>query len=158
MANLLHIQYASIRESRQIVLQFLQEQIKDQLNTPLKPFNGKSIAYLYLHIANTYFAWAGNFALGDATAYYDQDATVSQIQLQNIFENVDELMFRFSDRFANQPEAIVKGFKWPEKYIETNAFGIFTHVISHEFHHKGQAMTMARLLGHIPPDTDIMRF
>jgi len=118
----------------------------------------RALLIYILHIANTYIAWAGNFALGDATAYYDQDAIVNHLQLQKIFENVDELMFRFSDYFSNQPEATVKGFKWPEKYIETNAFGIFTHVISHEFHHKGQAMTMARLLGHIPPDTDIMRF
>ncbi|TKC09723.1 DinB family protein [Pedobacter frigoris] len=42
--------------------------------------------------------------------------------------------------------------------METDAYGIFTDVITHEFHHKGQAMTMARLLGHIPPDTDVMRF
>lgn len=51
-----------------------------------------------------------------------------------------------------------KGYKWPEKYIETNAYGIFTHVITHEFHHKGHAMTMARLLGYTPVDTDVMRF
>jgi uncharacterized damage-inducible protein DinB len=96
--------------------------------------------------------------LGDATEYYDQEAPTGNFQLQQIFENIDELMFRYSEYFSNQPEATVKGFKWPEKYIEPNAFGIFTHVISHEFRHKGQAMTMARLLGNIPPDTDIMRF
>lgn len=158
MANLLLVQYSLIIESRQVVFQFLQERAKDQLNTPLETFNGKTIGYLYLHIANTYIAWAANFALGDDIKYFDQEEKVSLIQLRSIFESIDEMMYRFSNSFVGRPETPVKGFKWPEKYIETNAFGIFTHVISHEFHHKGQAMTMARLLGHIPPDTDIMRF
>jgi uncharacterized damage-inducible protein DinB len=79
-------------------------------------------------------------------------------QLQNLFAQVDEIMDRFIAHFSANPSQAVKGYKWPEKYIETDAYGIFTHVITHEFHHKGQAMTMARLLGHIPPDTDVMRF
>ncbi|WP_372850566.1 DinB family protein [Pedobacter sp.] len=30
--------------------------------------------------------------------------------------------------------------------------------MTYEFHHKGQVMTMARLLGNTSPDTDVMRF
>jgi uncharacterized damage-inducible protein DinB len=158
MANLLYTQYGLIRESRAVVFRFLQEQIKDRINTPIDTFNGKTIAYLYLHIANTYIAWAGNFTLGGSSKYYDQEEPTSLAHIEAIFTQVDEMMLRFSDQFAEQPLTSGKGYKWPEKYIETDAFGIFTHVISHEFHHKGQAMTMARLLGQAPPDTDIMRF
>lgn len=113
---------------------------------------------MYLHIANTYIAWAGNFALRELTAYYDQDKPVSLWELRDVYEGVDVIMQRFTDHFSQQPTKPVKGYKWPEKYIETDALGIFTHVLTHEFHHKGQAMTMARLLGQTPPDTDIMRF
>jgi uncharacterized damage-inducible protein DinB len=67
-------------------------------------------------------------------------------------------MNRFITHFLADPLQPVKGYKWPEKYIETDAYGIFTYVITHEFRHKGQAMTMALMLGHIPMDTDVMRF
>jgi len=33
-----------------------------------------------------------------------------------------------------------------------------THVMTHEFHHKGQIMTMGRMLGYTPPDADVIRF
>lgn len=113
---------------------------------------------MYVHIANTYMAWADNFALNGSSVYNDQDDPMNITQLQSLFVQVDEIMDRFITHFAAHPTQAVKGYKWPEKYIETDAYGIFTHVITHEFHHKGQAMTMARLLGHLPPDTDIMRF
>lgn len=113
---------------------------------------------MYVHIANTYIAWAGNFALKDSSPYLDQDKPLNIIQLQNLFTQVDEIMHRFITHFATDPIQAVKGYKWPEKYIATDAYSIFTHIITHEFHHKGQAMTMARLLGHTPPDTDVMRF
>lgn len=158
MPNLLHTQYALIKESRQVVFQFLEVQVMGDISRPLSAFNEKTISYMFIHIANTYIAWTGNFALESAEAYYDQDDPVNLDQLRNIFAQVDGIMRRFMDHFAENPIQPVKGYKWPEKYIETDAYGIFTHVITHEFHHKGQAMTMARLLGHIPPDTDVMRF
>lgn len=34
---------------------------------------------------------------------------------------------------------------------------ILLHVITHAFHHKGQAAILLRLLGHPPPDTDLQR-
>ena len=158
MSNLLYTQYALVRDTRQVVFQFLKTQVAGDISKPVSAFNDKTISYMFVHIANTYIAWAGNFAMKGADAYFDQDEPLDLTQLQNLFAQVDEIMARFTDHFGGNPTKFVKGYKWPEKYIETDAYGIFTHVITHEFHHKGQAMTMARLLGHIPPDTDVMRF
>jgi uncharacterized damage-inducible protein DinB len=157
-SDLLYSQYALVRQSRQIVFKFLQANVIGDISEPVSAFNGKTISYMYVHIANTYISWAGNFALNGSFAYKNQDEPFNLIQLQILFEQVDEIMERFLGHFASNPVIQVKGYKWPEKYIETDAFSIFTHLITHEFHHKGQAMTMARLLGHIPPDTDVMRF
>ena len=33
----------------------------------------------------------------------------------------------------------------------------FTHVITHECHHKGQILSLGRSLGYIPVDTDVLR-
>ena len=35
---------------------------------------------------------------------------------------------------------------------------LFTHVITHEFHHKGQLLTLSRILGYVPPDEDIIHW
>lgn len=157
-SDLLQAQYAMVKQSRAVVFQFLETDLSADIAKPVKTFNDKTISYLYVHIANTYIAWAENFALNGSQPYYDQDEPRTLAQLQNLFVRVDKTMDRFADHFATDPTRVVKGQKWPGKYIETDAYGIFTHVITHEFHHKGQAMTMARLLGHIPPDTDVMRF
>lgn len=113
---------------------------------------------MLVHVANTYIAWAGNFALSIQKPYYEENDFGTLEQLQAMFEEVNQVMEQFISRFAEDPTSAVKGYKWADKYIETDGYGIFTHVITHEFHHKGQMMTMSRLLGHVPPDTDVMRF
>ncbi len=30
------------------------------------------------------------------------------------------------------------------------------HMLTHEYHHKGQIVTIARMLGYEPPDTDLL--
>ncbi|MCB0624495.1 MAG: hypothetical protein KDC43_11415, partial [Saprospiraceae bacterium] len=40
---------------------------------------------------------------------------------------------------------------------EAEAFRLFTHVVTHEFHHKGQILSLTRHLGFVPVDTDVMR-
>lgn len=158
MSDLLYMQYALVKASRQVVFQFMDMQVIGDISRPVPAFNDKTISYMYVHIANTYIAWAGNFALKDSQTYYDQDKPLSLAQLKSLFTQVDEVMRRFMDHFEAQSSQVVEGFKWPEKYIKTDAYSIFTHVITHEFHHKGQAMSMVRFLGHVPIDTDVMRF
>ncbi|MEP6627343.1 MAG: DinB family protein [Ginsengibacter sp.] len=41
--------------------------------------------------------------------------------------------------------------------ITTKSLSLFFHVITHEFHHKGQIATMCCIMGYPPPDTDIIR-
>lgn len=157
-SGLLYTQYTLVQQSRQVVFQFLKEDLMDDLAKPLPIFMDKTISYMYVHIANTYIAWAGNFAMNGSSTYYDQDQPLNIAQIEKLFAQVDEIMAGFIAHFSATQTQDVKGHKWPGKYIETDAYSIFTHVITHEFHHKGQAMTMARLLGHTPPDTDVMRF
>lgn len=158
MQNLLKLQYLLVKETREVLFNYLENEVGIDLNKSLETFKHKNIAYMMVHIANTYIAWAGNFALKTNIPYYDEKNVSDVAGLREIFQDADTIMKTFSDEFLKDPIAPVKGYKWPGKYIETNAFSIFTHVLTHEFHHKGQVMTMSRLLGHIPPDTDILRF
>ncbi|MBB6674699.1 hypothetical protein H7C19_28865 [Cohnella nanjingensis] len=33
---------------------------------------------------------------------------------------------------------------------------LLLHTVTHEYHHKGQVVTMARQMGYIPPNTDVL--
>jgi len=158
MQNLLKLQYLLVKEAREVVFDYLENQVREDISTNISAFNNKSIAYLMVHIANTYIAWAGNFAMKTNLPYYTEKDDTDVADLREIFLDVDAIMNTFSDEFVKEPMTPVKGYKWPDKYIETDAFSIFTHILTHEFHHKGQIMTMSRLLGYTPPDTDILRF
>lgn len=158
MKNLLEQQYQLVKGTREVVFQYLEQVVKHDILTAVDVFNHKSISYLMVHVANTYISWAGNFSLSMEKAYYVDNEQVTIAQLKSIFKEVDAVMAQFISSFADDPLRPVKGYKWADKYIETDAYSIFTHVLTHEFHHKGQMMSMSRLLGHLPPDTDVMRF
>lgn len=158
MQNLLAYQYNLVKESRDVVLQFLETEVKDDFLKDIALFNDKSIRSMMVHVANTYIAWIENFIMqGNRSLFSDEEIT-NVDQLREIFRNVDATMAIFCSNNGLDPIQAVKGYKWVDKYIETDLYSVFSHVITHEFHHKGQSMTMSRMLGHLPPDTDILRF
>ncbi|MCU5378655.1 hypothetical protein OCA08_16075 [Bacillus cereus] len=46
-------------------------------------------------------------------------------------------------------------FKQKKEPWSTTPLWLLTHTETHEFHHKGQIVSMARHLGYNPPDTDL---
>jgi uncharacterized damage-inducible protein DinB len=42
--------------------------------------------------------------------------------------------------------------------LTVTALELLTHVTTHEYHHKGQVLTISRQLGYTPVDTDLIRF
>jgi uncharacterized damage-inducible protein DinB len=79
--------------------------------------------------------------------------------LGQVFEQVDALMEVFishsKERWQTPSKMPVRGESNP---LLLTPLELFTHVITHEFHHKGQVLTMSRLLGYTPVDTDVVRF
>jgi len=41
------------------------------------------------------------------------------------------------------------------EFVDLTPIQVVLHVITHSFHHKGQAVAMCRLLGYPPPETDL---
>ena len=156
MVNLLKQQYNSICSAREVELSFLKEFTDVQLNTPVPVFNNKTLIYFLVHVNQVYLHWIGKFALALDIAYIDEANVRSISQVNELFDNSDKLMNSFFDAFTEKWNMeIDKSFSG--KKIKTSPLALFTHVITHEFHHKGQLMTMARLLGKLPPDTDVIR-
>ena len=158
MQNLLAYQYNLVKESRNVVLQFLETEVREDFLVGLPVFNDKNIRFMMVHVANTYIAWIENFIMQGNRILLSEEEVTNVEQLRKIFHQVDATMAVFCSNYGLDPIQPVKGYKWVDKYIETDLYSVFSHVITHEFHHKGQSMTMSRMLGHLPPDTDILRF
>lgn len=154
--EILKQQYELIKGSREAMLGFIGSQADLQLKTPLEEFNGSTVCYLLVHIANTYKHWGGNFAMKKGLAFINENSVSDVATLQTLFNEVDDLMMELLNKYDN-PAFKVSNTLRTGKIIDLSILEIFTHMITHEFHHKGQIMAMCRLLGHVPPDTDVIR-
>src|ERR1700756_4177073 len=149
--DLLKKQYELLMGSRKVMLDFIEKTLPGQLAEPIPAFNGSDARYLLIHTANTYKHWLGNFGMKKELPFTD-DKSVPDIEaVRNIYSEVDEMVYEFLDRFKGSlQQPIVNRLRGNE--LSLPPLQLFTHVLTHEFHHKGQIMTMCRLLGHTPPD------
>jgi uncharacterized damage-inducible protein DinB len=72
-----------------------------------------------------------------------------------MFALVDKLMEEFIQALDSMPEELV--YEEDGEKIIIRPFDVYSHVITHEYHHKGQIVSLSRHLGYTPIDTDIMK-
>ena len=155
--DMLRQQYELIKRSRSVMLNFIENQVGEGYIVPIKEFNNKDIRYFLLHINNTYKHWGANFGMNKKLPYIDYNSQLSLTEVRKLFDETDKLVAEFLNHFK-QPDQPVTNKANSGILLTVTPLELFTHMITHEFHHKGQIMTMCRLLGHIPPDTDVIRY
>ncbi len=142
-----------------VMLSFINKEIINDVNTPIKAFSDKSISNLLTHITDVYKFWLGEFCMNQPQTYtFDKgNAGIDLLYIYQLFADVDNLTAHFIARYTNSLNNVVSGTIRSGKPVDSTPLELFTHVVTHEFHHKGQIMNMCRLLGKVPPDTDIIR-
>jgi len=158
MVTLLLKQYELVRSSRGVVLNFVEKTVGGDLNTPVPEFDNKTMRYLMVHNANTYLHWLGVFALKHQINFEEDHKFTSVKLIKSVFDRADQTTADFLHHFSGGIEERISGTLSRGRQVTVSPLELFTHVITHELHHKGQVMTMCRLLGHTPPDTDVIRF
>jgi len=154
--NLLQKQYELLLGSRMVMLEFIARELPGQIAGPITAFNGSNVRYLLVHTANTYKHWLGNFAMNAGLMFTDDKLINDIAAIKGIYMETDELVYNFLKKFEGALDKPVIN-KLRGQQLSLTPLQLFTHTLTHEFHHKGQIMTMCRLLGHTPPDTDIIR-
>ncbi len=149
-------QYSYVQESRNILFDYCKTISAEDFIRKNSSFGrGGSIRNLLVHIANTYEFWIAKLALGRKVVFAEFEDNKNIQNVISVFDYVDLFMGEFID-YANDTEGKIEfelnGVKRSEEPIK-----LFTHVITHEYHHKGQILSLSRHLGYIPVDTDIMR-
>ncbi|MBV7509765.1 DinB family protein [Bacillus sp. sid0103] len=160
MKDVLKQQYSFIRSTRQTLFAFLEGIPLQKLHKTVPNFGNASIIRTHIHVADCYLGWLGKFALKQndfsfATVYDIEHSDVKKVR--NRFELVDEVVQQFLDEFNSRWfDNIANQVKWQKEPWSTTPLWLLTHTETHEFHHKGQIVSMARHLGYNPPDTDLV--
>jgi uncharacterized damage-inducible protein DinB len=161
MLDVLKQQYGFIRSARQTLFEFLREIPLQELHITVPNFGKASIIRTHIHVADCYRYWLGSFAFKEkradfsfASEYEIEHSDVEKVHSR--FELADEVVQRFLDEFNSRWfENIANEVKWQKELWSTTPLWLLTHTETHEFHHKGQIVSMARHLGYNPPNTDI---
>ena len=148
-------QYEFVRESRAVLFNYCKTISEKHFMAENNFFGrGGSIRNLLVHIANTYEFWIAQQSLNHEVIFSTYDSKKTVTDIVELFDIVDIFMNEFISLIA---ENKLIGYKVNEIKNTAAPFRLFSHVITHEFHHKGQILSLSRHLGYLPVDTDIMR-
>ena len=155
----LHQQYEFIKSSRKAMFHFCEGMPQEHLSKELKAFANSSIRKLLVHTANVYFFWLNKFGMDKPFTQYRYENFDTIEQIASLYAEVDAVADSFLTLFYHKNSHKIAGSvpRGGEGVLEVSVLQLFTHVVTHEFHHKGQVLWMGRQLGHIPPDTDVIR-
>ncbi|MGG2015249.1 DinB family protein [Bacillus sp. S10(2024)] len=161
MLDVLKQQYSFISSTREILFAFLEGIPLQKLHSEVPNFGSGSIIRTHIHVADCYRYWLGSFAFNKKRADFSftTDYEVEHLDIEKVrarFELVDEIVQRFLDEFNGcWFENIANEVKWQKEPWSTTPLWLLTHTETHEFHHKGQIVSMARHLGYNPTNTDL---
>lgn len=149
-------QYALVQSSRSVLLDYCATISAEHLVAVHPGFGRGSVRDMLIHIANVYELWIAEKALERDVTFTSPHDVLTIEHVRDVFRRVDSIVedfFRFvvaEDKHMFQVER--NGHR--QNYSATS---LFTHAITHEFHHKGQVLSLSRMLGYTPIDTDIIR-
>ncbi|NMN38170.1 DinB family protein [Pedobacter sp. SG918] len=149
-------QYDFILSSRNTLLTYIGSISEQDFLTNNSSFGRGSIRNLLVHICQTYCAWIGERALGIEQEFLPFERYQTLHDCQAYFNQVDDYIGLFIEKFKGN-ELQEMALNRNGEILKVSPLKLFTHVITHEFHHKGQIMSLSRHLGYIPVDADIIR-
>lgn len=159
MLEILRQQYDWIRSARQNMFAFLEELPPRILHQPVPEFGRGTIIRTHLHVVDGYRFWLGSFAFKKINEH--KDISVHEIESADVeyvrekFAEVDEIMQQYLNEYRDRWfEPIVQDESWQGYPKTPTPLLLLTHAETHEFHHKGQIVSMARHLGCPPPADD----
>ena len=155
--DILKKQYELVCGSREAVLNYCETMKPEDLNKKIETFNNESIISLMAHNANTYMFWMKRFSEREKFTYFKDEDIADIKDLKSIYEEVNSVVNVFFNKYPDVSTPVEGDLYWLKKIAGFPMYELLTHVMTHEFHHKGQVMTMSRLLGYTPPLTDLLR-
>ena len=153
----LNKQYELIRETRESLFKYCETMSDEDYRRELETLGDKSIRNLHAHVAGCYQYWLGSFALKQHFHMVDPIDIHNVSEMRDLFKSVNQLVEEFLNQFSDKWDMLITGRIPRQKNEEQlTALWLLTHALTHEFHHKGQIVSIGRQLGYSPPDTDLI--
>ncbi|TYO68843.1 DinB family protein [Rossellomorea marisflavi] len=156
-----HHEYRSVQHTRKTLLDFCRD-LKEEDFTNENDFGWGSIRHTLVHTADCYHAWLGSFLLLKTKNPLTPKNKIRDVTLDEIinrFCQADDYVKEVLDHFAGgMEEPLFRKIPWWDEGdpISMTPGKLLFHVVTHEYHHKGQVMAMVRQLGFKPPNTDVL--
>jgi uncharacterized damage-inducible protein DinB len=150
-------QYALVRQARELVFTFMETAVGEGLKTPVPAYQNQDIRHLLVHNADCYLYWLAYMALEQTVEWLNDKDYNNMADIRRLYTKTDDLMAVFLQQFKNSIDIPITNSRCREDKLNASPLMIFTHVTTHEFHHKGQIVSMCRQLGYLPPETDVYR-
>ncbi|AWN23546.1 hypothetical protein DKM44_10175 [Deinococcus irradiatisoli] len=115
-----------------------------------------SLRNVQAHIADCYLVWVGTCGLQQTERPFDTSAAQDVAGMRRVYAQLDQMLERAFEQFTQPDEPMDIQFR--NEMLQVTQRWLILHPITHEFHHKGQMLTMGRMLGwpYPPgPDTDL---
>ncbi|MFB7140374.1 DinB family protein [Gottfriedia sp. NPDC056225] len=155
-------EYNWVKENRETLLNFCSELKQEDFTSKLDGFGFQSVRESLLHMAECYIAWIGSFILLKTKKPITPKENIVNISLEDIRSRFELADLYVSELYGmpiddlNKP--IIRTIPWrnSNEEISFTPMKLLIHTITHEYHHKGQIVAMARQMGYIPPNTDVL--
>ncbi|MCF8238796.1 MAG: DinB family protein [Saprospiraceae bacterium] len=156
-AGFARTQYDLVRSARQVLLDYCATLSPEDFVRQAPGFGkGGSVRHLLVHNIHCYEHWIARRALQLDRSITVADTIKSVVDCRVVYAEMDILMATFLDQLEEKEDGLFT-MTIRDRSMRVDGLKLFTHTITHEFHHKGQILTLSRQLGYTPVDTDIMR-
>ncbi|WP_316735015.1 DinB family protein [Pedobacter aquatilis] len=149
-------QYDSVLFSRNTIIEYVRTISADDFIKENSSFGRGSVRNLLVHICDTYAAWIAMRALNLSIDFKPFTHYKNIQDCITYFNQIDEYINTFIQKFEFDYQQEIEIHRNGET-LRISPLRLFTHTITHEFHHKGQIMSLSRHLGYTPIDADIIR-
>lgn len=148
-------QYELVKSSRKVLLEYCKTLSGKDFLIENSTFGRGSVRNLLVHIGNTYEFWIGH-SLDKNIKFTEYNSIENVIAAEGFFSNINSLVEEFIIVYPEKDMIDIE-INIQHKVVMATPLKLFTHVITHEFHHKGQILSLSRHLGYVPVDTDVIR-
>ncbi|MBL7698978.1 MAG: DinB family protein [Chitinophagaceae bacterium] len=157
MKDVLLKQYELVRESRSVLFDYCDTVKPEHFVQEVPGFgSGGSMRSLLTHVANSYQHWTAVHCFKESPVRITAETVSTVTESRDLYNRIDQLVYRLIESYKRNYDEEISGLTQGRLFI-ASPFRVFLHVITHEYHHKGQILSISRHLGYIPVDTDVLR-
>ncbi len=149
----LKLTYDWTRRTREELFAFT-ESLPNEVYTLERPdFAYGSIRNIHAHVAFAYMVWVGVIGLNRDRASFElpADQIPDANAMRERFSAVDALLQEALDAF-DRPDEMFEHHHRSGQTLKLTQRWLVVRPITHEFHHKGQLLALARVIGHPLPE------